>query len=170
MNNASVTNLRDRLPVAINGTKPNSRAKAKKLPRSASRHLANDIEFEQPVVAVVPSIDFMHGTFGPSYNDQARVSEIRENLVGGRVGAAGQLAIELLDARVAAGDHDLDAARMVIQSCVSLISMMPPLSHVSGVPLRPDDRFYTFFDQFLGLLRQQEQQMRELQSMIHELI
>ncbi len=173
MNNASVTHLRDRLPVAvnvaINGPKPASRAKAKKLPRQTPRHLANDTQAFQPEVALA-SIGFQNGAFGSPQDNPDRVAEIQENLAGGRVEQAGQLAIDLLDARVAAGDHELNAAKAVIRFCLSLVAMMPPLSHVSGVPLRPDDRLYMFFDQFLSLLRQQDQQMRDLQSMIHELI
>jgi hypothetical protein len=86
------------------------------------------------------------------------------------IGAACEHALDLLDRRIIGGDSELLPVKAVVQRCLSVISAMPPLSHVDSVPLRPDDRLYECFDQFLSLLRQQESQMLELQTMINELI
>ena len=86
------------------------------------------------------------------------------------IGDACNFALHLLDRRILNGDAELLTVKCVVQRCLSLLSAMPPLSHVDTVPLRPDDRLYECFDQFLSLLRQQDNQMLELQTMINELI
>jgi hypothetical protein len=95
---------------------------------------------------------------------------IPNRVAGASISAGCELALELLDRRISAGDSGLLAVKSVVQRCRSLLAAMPPLSHVDSVPLRPDDRLYQCFDQFLSLLRQQETQMQELQAMINELI
>jgi hypothetical protein len=96
-------------------------------------------------------------------------SATRSRPAESHIGAGGERALELLDRRIAGGDTELLPVKDVVRRCLSLISAMPPLSHVDSAPLRPDDRLYEFFDQFLSLLRQQESQMQDLQTMINEL-
>lgn len=98
------------------------------------------------------------------------IPDSQSHLVDGRFGHACALVTEYLDKRIASGDLDLLAVKLVIQRCQTLVSEMPPLFHMTSVPLRADDRLYALFDQILGLLRQQESQMQELQMMINELI
>jgi hypothetical protein len=58
----------------------------------------------------------------------------------------------------------------LLQHYHTILAMQPPLSHIGPVPLRPDDRLYACFDQFLDLLRRQDSQILELQMMISELV
>ena len=76
----------------------------------------------------------------------------------------------LLDHRIATGDADLRAASLLLQHYQTVLSRLPPLAHVGSVTLRPSDQLYNCFDQFVDLLRQQNQQIAELQAIIAELL
>ncbi len=111
------------------------------------------------------SVDFQINAV--NFDDAAQ----RQNdFADANIGLGCERALQLLDSRIAAGDTGLLPVQSVVRRCLALLSAMPPLSHVGSLPLRPDDRLYECFDQFLSLLRQQECQMQELQTMINELI
>jgi hypothetical protein len=76
----------------------------------------------------------------------------------------------LLDRRIAAGDADLHAVSLLLQHYQVVLSRLPPLAHIGSVPLRPSDQLYACFDQFIDLLRQQNQQIMEMQGMLAELL
>ena len=148
-----------REPVGAEAPDVRPRSRAKSARRSAGR--ANELAPEPFTTFEAPPTLFF---------DAVPANAAPRNFAEDPIGIAGALAIALLDERVSAGDAELGAVRRVIERCLSLISTMPPLAHVASLPLRPDDRFYQLFDQFLSLLRQQEGQMQELQTMINELI
>lgn len=95
---------------------------------------------------------------------------VRARLEEQRLDQATRLVADLLEQRVAAGDKELGAARMLLDHYYAIVSSLPPLGHVDGIPLRPSDALYRCFDQFLDMMRQQDGQIRELMSIIDELI
>jgi len=169
MNDAPVPRSDVRFPTIVNGVHPRpSRKLGKPAVQSSGRpaKAARDIEPLERSAAPLISAPVVEGVSAGATG----LRDIKDHLVDGRIDVACQLAMDLLDARVAAGDAELSMAKQVVQHCLWIISAMPPLSHIGSVPLRPDDRLYTLFDHFLSLLRQQEGQMQELQTMINELI
>lgn len=96
--------------------------------------------------------------------------EVRTLIRGHRLDAANRVVMTLLDQRIAAGDGELYAAAMLLQHYYVVLSRQPPLSHVGTLPLRPNDRLYACFDQFIDLIRQQQSQVSELQAIIAELL
>jgi hypothetical protein len=154
----------------VDGALPRQSRKGGKLPLQSSGDQAKAArDTRTPERSAAPPVSAAAVVEGVSAGATG-IRDIKDYLIDGRIGVACRLAMDLLDARVAAGDTELSAAKQVIQHCLWIISAMPPLSHIGSVPLRPDDRLYTLFDHFLSLLRQQESQMQELQTMINELI
>lgn len=95
---------------------------------------------------------------------------VRARLNEQRLEQATRLVADMLERRVAAGDAELDAARILLDHYYTIVTNMPPLGHVDGVPLRPSDALYTCFDQFLEMMRKQDGQIRDLMAIIDELI
>jgi hypothetical protein len=87
-----------------------------------------------------------------------------------RLDEAYRVVMTLLEQRIAAGDSELGAASLLLQHYDIILSRQPPLSHIGALPLRPSDRLYACFDQFIDLIRQQQSQVSELQAIIAELI
>jgi hypothetical protein len=76
----------------------------------------------------------------------------------------------LLDQRIAAGDAELRSVSLILQHYETVLSRLPPLAHNGTLPLSPSDELYACFDQFIDLLRQQDQQIAELQAILAEII
>ena len=87
-----------------------------------------------------------------------------------RLDQATRLVGDMLERRVAAGDTELDAARILLDHYYTIVTNMPPLGHLDGIPLRPSDALYNCFDQFLEMMRKQDGQIRDLMAIIDELI
>jgi hypothetical protein len=100
---------------------------------------------------------------------EQRDIELRNLIRENRLGEAGLLVLTLIDKRIAAGDSELATALTLLRHYEFIISQLPPLWHVGAVPLRPDERLYTCFDQFIELIRLQQHQIGELQAMISEI-
>jgi hypothetical protein len=170
MDDAFIGTAGQRIPVTISEAEQHSARNVALAPRRSSRRRAaasrSKQHFEMPE---------LHGSVENTifetvpYKPDSAV-EHPTFLSDHHIGAACDFALELLDRRILSGDTELSTVKCVVQRCLSLISAMPPLSLVDRVPLRPDDRLYECFDQFLSLLRRQESQMLELQTMINELI
>jgi hypothetical protein len=96
--------------------------------------------------------------------------EVRSLIREHRLDEANRVVLTMLDERIAAGDGELSAASMLLQHYDVVLSRQPPLSHIGAMPLRPNDRLYACFDQFIDLIRQQQSQVSELQAIIAELI
>ena len=115
----------------------------------------------------------------PSQNRQSQKSQtlatsiaddMRTMIRDHRLDEANRIAATLLDQRIADGDSDLSAASMLLQHYDTILSWLPPLSHIGVMPLRPNDRLYACFDQLINLIRQQQSQVSELQAIIGEWI
>jgi hypothetical protein len=111
--------------------------------------------------------DWPGGVVAP---DADAINTVRALVRNHLIEEAGRYVGSLLDDRIQAGDHQLQAVGLLLQHYQTILAMQPPLSHIGPVPLQPDDRLYACFDQFLDLLRRQDSQMLELQMMISELI
>ena len=97
-------------------------------------------------------------------------ARVRAYLAEQRLGMANQLALDVLDDRLAIDDDDgLRAVRLLLQHYMLLVAQMEPLAHLGCAPLRPDDRLYQCFNQFVALLHQQDSQIRELTAIVAEL-
>ncbi len=170
MNDASIRQQKKgRVPGAINGAQSRSIGSSKKPGRRLSTDQA-DPASEKLLPISIESPAVLANALKDSLSSPSPHRQLIEHFADGRLEPACEMVMELLTKRISSGDVDLIAAKLLLEACVSLISTMPPLSHVSTLPLRPDDRLYSFFDQFLSLLRQQEIQMQQLQMMISELI
>jgi hypothetical protein len=112
----------------------------------------------------------VNATSQSSQQDRNVQEDVRTLIRDHRVDAANGLVMTLLDQRIAAGDTDLRAASLLLQHYEIMLSRIPPLSHVGAIPLRPNDYLYACFDQFIDLIRQQQNQISELQAIIAELI
>jgi hypothetical protein len=164
MDDAFINDPGDCIPAPITGTRPRARGDAARLSSKRRAEVPRDREPFDTSGSIADLNPEMTSGIGIG------IHEIPRTFAEDHIGVACELAMDLLDRRVAAGDTELVAVKCVVERCLSVISAMPPLSHVSSLPLRPDDRFYELFDQCLSLLRQQETQMQELQTMINELI
>jgi len=125
-----------------------------------------------------------HGRNGRDHHGQSRngrgqngqmletdiADEVRRLIRDHRLDEANRIVARLLDRRIADGDSDLGAASMLLQHYDIILSRQPPLSHIGAVPLRPNESLYACFDQFIDLIRQQQNQVSELQAIIAELI
>jgi hypothetical protein len=161
----------ERTPVTITGREPHSTGNGAAPPRRRSlRRKSVASRQKQQFDALVFDDPVEHLDFGIACQNRDDFIERVNQVADDDIGFGCEVALELLDRRIADGDSELLAVKNAVQRCLSLLSAMPPLSHVDSAPLRPDDRLYEFFDQFLSLLRQQESQMQELQTMINELI
>jgi hypothetical protein len=165
MDDAFIGTPREHILVPITGAEPHSERNG--VPRRAPKRRVQAARPTQRFGAVD-----LHATVENMDFDIVATPDdsVITRLAGDQIGVGCDLALELLDRRIAGGDTELLAVKCVVERCLSLISAMPPLSHVDSVPLRPDDRLYEFFDQFLSLLRRQESQMQALQTIINELI
>ena len=95
---------------------------------------------------------------------------VRDMLGQQRIDMATGFVLDLLDQRIAAGDGALDAVRLVLQHYVMIVSQSVPLAHLGCAPLRPDDRLYQCFAEFVETLHRQESQIRELTAIVAELV
>jgi hypothetical protein len=83
---------------------------------------------------------------------------------------AASVAAALLQQRIAAGDVELASVGLLLQHYETVLYRLPPLGHTEMVALRPSEELYACFDQFVDLLRQQGQQIAELQAILSEMI
>lgn len=95
---------------------------------------------------------------------------VRALLAERRLEMATGFVLDLLQQRISVGDRALDAVRLVLQHYVTIVSQSVPLSHLGCAPLRPDDRLYQCFSEFVDMLHRQDGQIRELQAIIAELV
>jgi hypothetical protein len=117
--------------------------------------------------AEAPPADWPGGIVAP---DADAIDTVKELVRNHLIEEANRYVGSLLDDRIKAGDSQLQAVALLLQHYHTILAMQPPLSHIGPVPLRPDDRLYACFDQFLDLLRRQDSQILELQMMISELV
>jgi hypothetical protein len=100
----------------------------------------------------------------------ARATAMRTLLAERSLEEPSRMALALLDRRISAGDSELREVSLLLQYYETILSCLPPLAHNSTLPLRPSDELYAFFDQLIDLLRQQGQQIAEMNSILAELI
>ncbi len=98
------------------------------------------------------------------------MADVRSLIQESRLDEAHQAVMSLLDKRIVAGDEELIGVALLAQFYQVLISGQPPLSYPGSAPLRPNDKLYQCFDQFIDLIRQQESQIAELRSIVAELV
>ncbi len=115
-----------------------------------------------------------HSRNGRGQNGQRLETDIADDVRGlirdHRLDVANRIVAGLLDQRIADGDSALGAVSMLLQHYDIILSRQPPLSHIGAVPLRPNESLYACFDKFIDLIRQQQNQVSELQAIIAELI
>ncbi len=97
-------------------------------------------------------------------------ADIRALIQQSRLDEAHQAVMTLLDRRIVAGDHALIGVALLAQFYQVLVSSQPPLSYPGAEPLRPNDKLYQCFDQFIDLIRRQESQIVELRAIVEELL
>jgi hypothetical protein len=95
---------------------------------------------------------------------------VRALLAEQRLERATAFALDLLNQRIDVGDGALDAVRLVLEHYVMIVAQLAPLAHLGCAPLRPDDRLYRCFSEFVEMVHRQDGQIRELQSIIAEMV
>lgn len=95
---------------------------------------------------------------------------VRALLAEQRLERATSFALDLLNQRIDVGDGALDAVRLVLEHYAMIVAQLAPLAHLGCAPLRPDDRLYRCFSEFVDMVHRQDGQIRELQSIIAEMV
>jgi hypothetical protein len=98
------------------------------------------------------------------------VESLRDWLREQQLDVATQMILERLDKRIARGDAELQAVRLLLHHYSTIISRLVPMAHLGCAPLRPDDRLYECFAEFVDLLHRQQNQIREMEAIITELV
>ena len=95
---------------------------------------------------------------------------VEDGLANGDIGAVTVLALDLLERRTVEGDPWAPTLHVLLSACHEALGRIGPLDEIARQPIAYDDRLAALFEQIVTLLRQQDTQMRELQSLVNDLL